>query len=805
MTLRRACREHAEHFIDVQTKQFSRLGVFGMWDRPYTSMEYKYEAEIIRIFKRLVENGYVYRGLRPVLWSPTSKTALADTEIVYKAHTSPSIYVRFALRQDPKSIFDGLTSVYTVIWTTTPWTIPANLAVAVHPKLEYVLVAVGENHYLILKDLLGQVAEKCGWGSPQVVRSFSGSELEGVKFTHPLVDRESVTVLADYVTTEDGTGVVHTAPGHGRDDFYTGQKYGLEVLCPVSDSGVMTEEAGEFAGLYYSKANKAIVERLAEVEALLHQEEYQHQYPHAERDGNPVIFRATEQWFIGMDLPFHGDPSKSLRQKMLEEIQAVEWRPEGSIGRITTMVANRPDWCVSRQRPWGVGIPIFYGAESGEPVLDPQAIEHVAKVVEDKGSDSWYELSPDDFLPAGYRHPKTGETSFRKEVDVFDVWFDSACTHLAVLEGNVEPRWQEDLPCDLFLEGSDQHRGWFNVSMVVGVGCRGHAPYKAVVTHGMVVDEKGEKMSKRLGNAVDPVEASDQVGADILRYWAASIDYEHDAPCSKDLLTIAGENYRSVRNTLRFLLGNLADYDAEAEVELSLLDQWVMQEANSLVEKVVRAYSGYEFNKALSLIHNFCVNELSKFYLDAIKDTMYCDGSDWPTRRGSQRACHYVLDRITGLVAPILCHTAEEVYARVPAIKRLDSVHMDVFRAPSFEADPQVTSAVNQLQEIRGKVFADFEQWKVTSGVKNSQDVELDLVAPQSVVDALEQFGNSLHNIFKMAQVRFSVGEYSVSFTKSELDLCERSRLRRPDVVLTQWNGQEVMLSSRDRQVLGVS
>jgi isoleucyl-tRNA synthetase len=465
LELRKACREHAETYIGVQTSQFERLGIFGMWNKPYTSMGFKYEAEIIRIFARLVAGGYIYRGLRPVMWSPTAQTALADTEIIYKDHTSLSIYVKFDLKSDPNGVFDGLDNLSTIIWTTTAWTIPANLAVALHPRFTYDIVKAGDRHFMLVHELVESVLAKAGITDYEVVKSIKGNEVEGAVFAHPIYGRDSIAVLAEYVTTEDGTGVVHTAPGHGREDFMTGQKYGLEVLCPVNARGVLTAEAGEFEGIHYKACDKAVVDRLIELGALLASEEVQHSYPHAERDEQPVIFRATEQWFIGIDQPFHNDLNKTLREVMIGEIDEIQrssgWFPQSGYKRIRGMIEGRPDWCVSRQRPWGVGIPVVYGAESGEPVLDPIAIESIAQAIEQDGSDVWYDKDAKDLLPDGYKHPDTGETEFRKETDVFDVWFDSACTNLCVLEGKVEPDWQEEWPADLFLEGSDQHRGWF--------------------------------------------------------------------------------------------------------------------------------------------------------------------------------------------------------------------------------------------------------------------------------------------------------------------------------------------------------
>jgi isoleucyl-tRNA synthetase len=802
--LRKACREHAEHYIGVQTEQFKRLGVFGMWDKPYTSMAFPYEAELIRVFRRLVEGGYIYRGLRPVLWSPTSQTALADTEIVYEDYTSRSIYVRFRLKDDPNQVFQGLENLHTIIWTTTPWTIPANLAVAFHPRFTYDIVRVGSDHYVLLHELVEKTMAKCGITEWEVVRSIKGQEAEFAVFSHPIYGRDSLAVLAEYVTTEDGTGVVHTAPGHGRDDFFTGQKYKLPVLCPVNEKGVLTEEAGEFAGIYYRDCDTAVVNRLEELGALLHAEDYKHSYPHAERDGKPVIFRATEQWFIGIDHPFHLDPSITLRQKMLAEVDACEWVPDTGYKRIRAMVENRPDWCISRQRPWGVGIPVFYGAESGEPVLDITAIEAVAKLVEERGSDAWYEASPAEILPPGYKHPVTGETEFRKEVDVFDVWFDSGSTGICVLEGNVESEWMENMPADMYLEGSDQHRGWFNVSLVITTACKGHAPYRRVVTHGFVTDEKGQKMSKRLGNVVDPVKVCDQFGADILRYWTASVDYSDDVPCSDALLQTAGEGYRRIRNTLRYLLGNVADYGPPMDIEdLLPFDRWIVDKAHAMAARCLKGYAEYRFNQVLSEIHHFCVNEVSAVYSDAVKDRMYCDGRDWPTRRSAQAACHEVLVVLTKLIDPILMHTAEEVYTRIPGIERLPSVHMESLDVSSA-VPATATALIDDLLDLRAKAFAEVEKWRAEMGVKDTQDIGCAASGSSNAVLGGELLGDQLPILFKMASVELSVGDFHTSFQLSEFLKCDRSRIRRPDVEERVIEGETFNLTARDRKVLGV-
>ncbi|MCH7905006.1 MAG: isoleucine--tRNA ligase [Armatimonadetes bacterium] len=801
--LRKACREHAAEYTEVQTEQFKRLGVFGMWDRPYTSMDYKFEAEIVRVFKRVVENGYVYRGLRPTLWSPTAQTALADTEVVYKDVTSKSIFVRFPLLEDKNNLFEGFGNLYTIIWTTTPWTIPANLAVAFHPEFEYSLVKASESHYLIATELVEMTMQKCEIEGYETVKTYKGIEIEGAKFKHPIFDRESVAVLADYVTTDEGTGVVHTAPGHGRDDFFTGKKYGLPILCPVNKYGVLTDEAGEFEGVKYKDCDLVVVDRLREEGNLLHVEDFQHSYPHAERDGKPVIFRATEQWFVGIDLPFHLDPSKTLRQKMLEEVERVKWIPESGHKRMRAMIEGRPDWCISRQRPWGVGIPVFYGAESGKPVLDPVAIEAVATLIEGKGSDAWYSEEPSAILPSGYKHPETGETEFRKEIDVFDVWFDSGSTSMCVLEGNIEPRWKDKWPCDLYLEGSDQHRGWFNLSLILGTACNGRAPYAEVLTHGWVLDDKGRKMSKSLGNVVDPVKVCDEYGADILRLWTASVDYTNDMACSVELLKVAGESYRRIRNTLRYLLSNLYDYSGY-DGELEDIDRWAVEQTEVVVADCLKLYASYDFNKVLRRIHEFCVNELSAFYLDALKDSMYCDGKDWPSRRAAQKACHAMLVQLTKLIAPILPHTAEEIYERIPVIDRLPSVHMETLK-PNDAVDSELHARVAKMLKAREFVSAELETWKTENSIKDSQDVGVLLRAPAKDAEALRSFKGDLANYYRVASVEVSEGELRAEFFVSKYQKCERSRVRRADVEPTEWNGETVPLSARDRKVLGLA
>lgn len=804
--LRQACRDHANEYLKIQTDQFKRLGVFGLWEKPYMSMDFKFEAEIVRVFKRLVQGGYIYKGLRPTLWSPTSRTALADTEIVYNDHVSKAIYVRFALREDPNQIFSGVENLYTIIWTTTPWTIPANLACAFHPEFSYSLVKVGEDHYLLLKDLVNKVAEKLGWESYEEVRELDGVNFENMSFSHPIFDRPSVAVMATYVTTEDGTGVVHTAPSHGRDDFYTGQHYGLPVPNTVDEKGVLTHETGEFEGTYFKDCDTVVVEKLQQLGALLSVSDYHHSYPYAERDGKPVIFRATEQWFISLD-------NEDLRKRMIESIDSVNWVPTTGQNRIEAMIKNRPDWCISRQRPWGVGIPIFYGAKTRTPVFDPEVIECVARLVEEKGSDAWFTTPASEILPAGYVHPETGETEFEKETDVLDVWFDSGSTSLCVLEGNVYPEWKENYPADIYLEGSDQHRGWFNTSLIIGQACRGEAPYKTVLTHGFVTDGQGLKMSKRLGNVIDPVKASDEYGADVLRYWVAGTDYANDVPCSDAILKQFGESYRNIRNALRFLIGNLKGFEPElAPKDILPVDEWVIEQVELLIDDCVGAYERFDFGSVISSVHNFCRQQLSSFYLDAIKDRMYCDAEAWDSRRSGQHACYVVAHSLIKLIAPILVHTAEEAWGKmiVTIGGEEDSVHLQTFNRPSAERldeieESELQALFAELQSVKQSVNAAFESFKGTDGIKNSQDVVVYITTSPERKEHLEKFTRyELANFFRVSWVELYTGEDTIRFEKSPYDECVRSRVKRPDVEKVVVDGEEVFLSKRDREALGV-
>jgi isoleucyl-tRNA synthetase len=678
-TLRARCRTYAAEWVETQKSQFQRLGIRADWDRPYLTMAPAFEASIVETFAALAKKGYVYRGLKPVLWDPANETALANTEAEYKDHVSPAIYVRFPVKDDPNGVFAdaGGRAGYTVIWTTTPWTIPANLAVSVHPDADYALVAVDDAVYLLAEPLMEKVLATIGAGPGTVLRRFRGAALVGLTFWHPLkddgapFDRASVLALAPYVTMEDGTGVVHTAPGHGADDYQTGLKLGLPILSPVDGRGRYTEEAGPYAGLSVDEANTAIPRRLAELGALLAQSDYAHSYPHSPRAPyKPLLFRATVQWFVAVD---HDD----LRQKALAGIRNTRWYPAPSENRITAAIAGRPDWTVSRQRHWGVPIPIFYAA--GEPVMDPAAFDAVVALIRAQGVEAWYETAPEAILPDGYTYAGIAAHEFVKEKDVLDVWFDSGATAQAVLASGVWP--ELSWPADLYLEGSDQHRGWFNSSLLIGTALHDRPPYDAVVTNGFTVDELGYKMSKSKGNTVDPLGVVEKYGADVLRLWVGSIEYGEDTRLGDGILKQLADAYRKLRNTLRFVLGNLSDFAPDrhtvALADLDPLDRWALSRLHRVVCAATEAYDTYEFYRATQAILNFCNVELSAFYLDVLKDRLYTELPDSPLRRSSQTVLFAIGSALARLLAPVLVHTADEAWGSLPDWDgKPESVHL---------------------------------------------------------------------------------------------------------------------------------
>ncbi|MCY7793534.1 isoleucine--tRNA ligase, partial [Bacillus haynesii] len=617
---RKLCEEYAWQQIEGQKTQFKRLGVRGDWENPYVTLKPEFEAQQIKVFGEMAKKGYIYKGKKPVYWSPSSESALAEAEIEYHDKRSPSIYVAFDVK-DGKGVLTNGEKI--IIWTTTPWTIPANLGIAVHPELEYSVVAAGGARYVMASALIESVAKAIGFEDHEVVQTVKGKDLEHIVAVHPLYGRDSLVMLGEHVTTDAGTGCVHTAPGHGEDDFIIGQKYGLDVLCPVDEKGHMTSEAPGFEGLFYDQANKPITEQLEEKGALLKLDFMTHSYPHDWRTKKPTIFRATSQWFASI---------KDFRDELLDAVKETKWVPEWGETRLYNMIRDRGDWCISRQRAWGVPIPVFY-AENGEPIITDETIDHVSELFREHGSNIWFEKEANELLPEGFTHPGSPNGKFTKEQDIMDVWFDSGSSHQAVLEE------RDDLvrPADLYLEGSDQYRGWFNSSISTAVAVTGKAPYKGVLSHGFALDGEGRKMSKSLGNVVVPAKIMNQFGADILRLWVASVDYQADVRVSDAILKQVAEVYRKIRNTFRFLHGNIADFDpakdAIAVDDLREVDQYILIKLNSLIEKVKKAYEEYDFAVIYHAVHNFCAIELSSFYMDFAKDVVYIEHADHKDRR----------------------------------------------------------------------------------------------------------------------------------------------------------------------------
>lgn len=694
---RKMCADFAFEQIDRQRKQFKRLGVCGDWDNPYITLVKEYEAEQIKVFGEMAKKGYIYKDKKSIYWSPSSESALAEAEIEYKDIKSPSIYVAFPVK-DGKGVLDGDESI--VIWTTTPWTIPANVAIAVHPEFEYSVVKVNDKKYVVASELLGSLKETFEWDDPEVVKTVKGQELEYVVAQHPFYDRDSLVVLGDHVTLDAGTGAVHTAPGHGEDDFYIGKKYGLDILCPVDEKGIMTDGAPGFEGMFYDKANKPITEKLEEVGALLKLEFITHSYPHDWRTKKPVIFRATEQWFASI---------KDFRDDILEAIREVKWHPSWGEIRMHNMVRDREDWCISRQRVWGVPIPVFYG-EDGEAILTDETINHVSELFRKHGSNVWFEREAKDLLPEGFTSEHSPNGVFRKEEDIMDVWFDSGSSHQAVLTQRDELR----RPADMYLEGSDQYRGWFNSSLSTAVAVTGKAPYKQILSHGFTLDGNGRKMSKSLGNVIDPIKVMKQLGADIIRLWVSSVDYQSDARVSNDILKQISETYRKIRNTFRFMLGNLHDFDPAKDSipvdQLPEFDRYMLVNLNRLVDKVKKGYEEYQFSTVYNAVHNYCTVELSSFYLDVAKDILYTKPENDPARRSMQTVIYETLVALTKLVAPIIPHTADEVWNYIPGVTE-ESVHLtDMPEVKEISDADSLKQKWDQFMDVRDEVLKALEE-----------------------------------------------------------------------------------------------
>ena len=766
---RNKCKDYALKQVDKQRADFKKLGVIGDWENPYLTLDPKFEAEQIRVFGKMVDKGYIYKGLKPIYWSPSSESALAEAEIEYRDHTSPSIYVGFELVSE-----DGVVEKGTkfVIWTTTPWTLPANLGIAVHPDFEYQEVKVNGENYLLAKERVNFLAEQFGWENFELGKTVLGKELEYLLCQHPFLDRTSTVILADYVTLDSGTGLVHTAPGHGVDDFIVGQgKYKLGVLSPVDNQGNLTEEAGQFAGQFVFDANKNIIAHLDEIGALLKQENITHSYPHDWRSKKPIIFRSTPQWFCSID---------AFRSELLDAVDRTKFYSEWGKPRLYNMIRDRGDWVISRQRVWGVPIPVFY-AENGEAILDNTLIEHVAKIFEVEGSNVWFYKDAKELLPEGYTHPGSPNGEFTKEMDIMDVWFDSGTSH----QGCCALRDDLTYPADLYLEGSDQYRGWFNSSLITSVAISGEAPYKELVSAGFVMDGNGNKMSKSLGNVISPNDVGKQLGAEIIRLWSASVDYTQDVRISNDILKQVSETYRKIRNTFRFLLGNLfnGSFDNRTDLlsydELEELDKYMVLKFEKVVAKVLDYYENYQFNSITTELINFFNVELSSFYLDYGKDILYIEAEKSHKRLSMLTVLYTVLSKSVRLLAPILSFTAEEVYDNMP-YEDAESVHLTDFPAKNLIDDAALEAKWDKLLEVRDDVNKALEESRNEKVIGKSLEAAVEIYSNDSEVVELLNSVDNLHQLFIVSSVEVKENDgvaydlATVKVTKAEGHRCER-------------------------------
>ncbi len=733
--VRRECRRYAEKFIDIQREEFKRLGVLGEWEDPYLTMKYGYQATIVRELGQFFADGAVYRGKKPVYWCASCVTALAEAEVEYMDSHTPSIYVRFPARDDFSTRIPEVKGkrVHVVIWTTTPWTIPANLAIAVHPDESYAAVEVNGDVYILAERLVALNMETFGITNYRILTTFNGSLLEGLKCTHPLYGRESLLMLAPFVTLDTGTGCVHCAPGHGQEDYEVGLKYNLDVYAPVDDHGLFTDEVEYFSGKFVFDANKDVIQKLKEVGALMGSEDMMHSYPHCWRCKEPVIYRATHQWFISME-------KTGLRNNALKAIDTVTWIPKWGRDRIYGMVQHRPDWCISRQRSWGVPITALRCAECDEVVAPPELFQKAAALFEEKGADVWFDAEASDLAPEGLKCPACKSTTFVKETDILDVWFDSGVSWAAVCE----KRPNLEYPPQLYLEGSDQHRGWFHSALLTSVGTRARAPYHGVLTHGFVVDGEGKKMSKSRGNVIAPNEIIEKYGADILRLWVSAEDYRDDIRISPEILERLAEAYRRIRNTCRFLMGNLADFDPSRDrvppERMRALDRFALDRLDKVIERVRKAYESFEFHIVFHTLYNYCSVDLSSLYLDILKDRLYVERTEGDLRRSAQTALHAILSALVKLMAPILAFTAEEVWSAFEAgPEKESSVHLTPF--PETAAAEWLTDQEQkdwrELLVLRQVVSKALENARAAKIIGSSLEAKVTVSLPDDIADMI--------------------------------------------------------------------
>ncbi|MDP4108966.1 MAG: isoleucine--tRNA ligase [Bacillota bacterium] len=753
---RNRCKEFAEDFVDKQRSQFIRLGVLGDWEHPYLTMNPEFEEEEVRVFGDMYQKGYIYKGMKPVYWCPHDETALAEAEIEYQESKVDSIYVKFALKDDMgkiKSLIGTTENVYFVIWTTTTWTLPGNVAISLNPEFIYDFVKVENGEiYIIAHELIEAVIKTAEIGHYEILGSIKGSDMDRMSARHPIIDRDSLIIVGDHVTLDAGTGCVHTAPGHGAEDFVACRSYNLPVIVPVDSKGYMNEFAGKYEGIYYDKTNELIIDDLKAAGALLAIKKIDHTYPHCWRCKNPIVFRATDQWFCSVE---------AFKDKAVEASRDVTWIPGWGEDRIISMIRERADWCISRQRHWGLPIPVFYCEDCKKPVCTPETIEAVSALFGKYGSNAWYEKETEEILPKNFLCPHCGGKHFTKETDTLDGWFDSGSSHIAALEKQKDAKW----PADLYLEGADQYRGWFQSSMLTSVAVKGKAPYKTVLTHGWVVDGEGKAMHKSLGNAVEPEAIIKEYGADILRLWVASSDYTVDVRVSDSIFKQLSQNYLKIRNTARYILGNLDGFNPDDTVsvsEMEELDRWALMRLNALIKKVRDAYENYEYHIISHAIHNFCVVDMSNFYLDVIKDRLYCEQHDGKPRRSAQTAMYLILDALVRMLAPILAFTSDEIWKAMPHHSGANREHVVLNDMPTpdekYEFSEELSEKWAKIVALRDDVNGVLEKARAEKLIGKPLEAKVKLYAEGEALDFLKSLNTMLPAIFIVSQVETAEG-----------------------------------------------
>jgi len=773
LDVREECKKYALKFVDIQREQFKRLGVFGEWETPYLTMHPEYEGEVLRHLAAFFASGNIYKGKKPVHWCAHCRTALAEAEIEYKDRESPSIYVKFPMISDLSEKFPALKGkkVSVLIWTTTPWTLPANLAIAFHPEFEYAAFETDGEVFIAAKRLIPVLAEELGFSQTKELATFLGTEVEGLKAKHPFIDKESVFVLADYVTLDQGTGCVHTAPGHGHEDYLTGLKYNLDIYTPVDNEGNFTPQVEKYGGMNVFVSNRSINEDMAKDGSLLKEDKIVHSYPHCWRCKNPVIFRATAQWFISMD-------ESDLRKKSLKEIKKINWIPPWGEERIANMVEARPDWCISRQRTWGVPIPAFYCHDCGYILANNQITLRIADIFSAEGANAWFIKDAKELLLPETSCPECGSSRFNKENNILDVWFESGASH-NVLGKRDDLPW----PSDIYIEGHDQYRGWFNSSLIIGLGAKGRSPYKTCITHGFVLDEQGRGMSKSLGNFVDPEEVINQNGAEILRLWVAMLNYKEDARFGSETVSRIVEAYRKIRNTWRFILGNIHDFNPDRESvprqDMLLMDRWILEKSARMGRRILKAYERFEYHIIFHTIYNFVTVDLSSFYLDVLKDRLYCSGKKSVLRRSAQTALFELLRTNLILMAPILPFTAEEAWNDMPGFKdKEESVHLEVF--PSLDEkwlESELFQEWGNLVSVREKVLKELEVARENKMIGNSLEASVALKVPADREALFRNYEEQLPSLFIVSEVLLqphSGSELEVEISKAAGEKCIR-------------------------------